>query len=273
MRTPLARIAIYSVLVLAAVLTLAPLMWMVSVSLMPAGESSAVPPRLMPSRVTLAHYEVLFTRMNIGRYLVNSLVIASAATVISLTTTSMAAFAFAKLRFQGRAALFRTLMAGLLVPTQVALLPLFLMLKNLGLVNTYWGVIIPGMASIFGIFLIRQYARAVPDSVLDAARVDGAGELRVYWSVFLPLCRPILVTLALFTFMGVWNDFMWPLIVLSDDALYTLPVALANLLGEHGQDTELMMAGAVVTTLPVMLLFLVLQRYYIQGITLGGVKE
>jgi len=152
------------------------------------------------------------------------------------------------------------------------MLPLFLLLKQFGLINTYWGVIIPGMANIFGIFLIRQYLLAIPDSLLDAARMDGAGEFRIYWSLILPLCRPILVTLAIFTFMGAWNDFMWPLIVLTDSARYTLPVALANLLGEHVQDTELMMAGSVLTVLPVLLLFVALQRYYIAGIMLGGMK-
>ena len=152
------------------------------------------------------------------------------------------------------------------------MLPLFLMLKQIGLVNTYWGVIIPGMTSIFGIFLIRQYALTIPDSLLDAARIDGAGEFRIYWSMVLPLCRPILVTLAIFTFMGAWNDFMWPLIVLTDEAMYTLPVALANLFGEHVQDTELMMAGAVLTVLPVMILFIFVQRAYIEGITAGSLK-
>ena len=156
----------------------------------------------------------------------------------------MAGYAFAKLRFPGRERLFRALLAALVIPGQVAMLPLFLMLKQLGLINTYWGVIIPGMASVFGIFLVRQYALSIPDSLLDAARIDGAGEFRIYWSLVLPLCRPVLVTLAIFTFMGTWNDFLWPLIVLADDDLYTLPVALANLLGEHVQDTELMMAGA-----------------------------
>jgi multiple sugar transport system permease protein len=153
------------------------------------------------------------------------------------------------------------------------MLPLFLLLKHMGLVNTYWGVIIPGMASIFGIFLIRQYTLSVPDALLDAARLDGAGEFRIYWSVVLPLLRPILVTLAIFTFMGSWNDFMWPLIVLTDEDMYTLPVALANLMGEHVQDTELMLAGSVLTVLPVMALFVALQRYYMEGLLLGGVKE
>jgi len=139
-------------------------------------------------------------------------------------------------------------------------------------VNSYWGVIIPSLASIFGIFLIRQYTLALPDDLLDAARIDGAGELRIYRSIVLPVITPILATIAIWTFLNAWNDFMWPLIVLSDESRYTLPVALANLSGEHVQDTELMMAGAVVTVLPVMVVFLVLQRYYIQGVMAGSVK-
>jgi multiple sugar transport system permease protein len=152
------------------------------------------------------------------------------------------------------------------------MLPLFLFLKELGLINTYGGVIVPAMASIFGIFLFRQYAVSIPDELLDAARIDGAGELRIFLAIVLPLCRPILVTLAIFTFMAVWNDFMWPLIVLTDASMHTLPVALATLMGEYVQDTELMMAGAVLTVLPVLLLFAFLQRYYIEGITVGSVK-
>jgi len=153
------------------------------------------------------------------------------------------------------------------------MLTLFLRLRELHLVNTYAAVLVPGMASVFGIFLVRQYAAGIPDSILDAARVDGAGELRLFRSLVLRLCAPILVTLAVFTFMGTWNDFMWPLIVLADEHLYTLPVALATLAGEHVQDVELMMAGAVLTILPVVILFVALQRYYVAGITAGGVKE
>ena len=153
------------------------------------------------------------------------------------------------------------------------MLPLFLLLRALGLVDTYAGVVVPGLASVFGIVLVRQYALGIPDAVLDAARVDGAGELRIYRSVALALSAPILVTLALFTFMGAWNDFMWPLIVLADRDRYTLPVALASLAGEHVQDVELMTAGAVLTVLPVVVLFLALQRHYVAGVLAGGVKE
>jgi multiple sugar transport system permease protein len=184
----------------------------------------------------------------------------------------MAGYAFAKLRFAGREAIFKALLAALVIPGQVAMLPLFLMLKQMGLVNTWAGVILPGMAGVFGIFLVRQYARSVPDDLLEAARIDGAGELRIFFLVVLPLLRPILVTLAMFAFLGSWNDFMWPLIVLTDSALHTLPVALASLSREHVQDSELMMAGAVVTILPVLLLFLGLQRHYLQGLTSGAVK-
>jgi multiple sugar transport system permease protein len=160
----------------------------------------------------------------------------------------------------------------LVVPAQVGMLPLFLMLRELGVINTYVGVIIPWMASVLGIFLVRQYALSIPDDLLDAARLDGASEFRIYRSVVLPVISPILVTVAIYTFLGSWNDFLWPLIVLSDDRWYTLPVALAGLSGEYVQDVELMMAGAVVTVLPVMVVFLALQRYYIQGIMMGSVK-
>jgi multiple sugar transport system permease protein len=160
----------------------------------------------------------------------------------------------------------------LVIPGQVAMLPLFLMLKGAGLVNTYAGVLLPGLASIFGIFLVREYARSIPGELLEAARIEGAGELRIFVSIVLPLLRPILVTLAIFTFLASWNDFMWPLIVLTDSALQTLPVALAGLSREHVQDNELMMAGAVLTILPPLVLFLALQRYYLRGLLMGSVK-
>ncbi len=260
-------------LMIGLLLTLFPLVWMVSVSLMPDMESNHFPPRLFPRKPTFEHYQSLFSQLNLARYLFNSTLLASAITLISLLLNSMAGYAFAKLKFAGSDRWFKLLLAAMVIPGQVTLLPLFLMLKQMGLINTYAGVIIPGMTSIFGIFLIRQYTLSIPDSLLNAARIDGASEFRIYWSLVLPICKPILVTLAIFTFMGAWSDFMWPLIVLTDNDHYTLPVALANLLGEHVQDPELMMAGAVLTLLPVILLFLALQKYYIEGLILGSVKE
>lgn len=255
-----------------ALLTLTPLLWMVSASFMPAGDANSVPPPLWPRRATLAHYVELFTRLNLARNFANSLLVAVSATFISLITNSLAGYAFAKLRFRGRDRIFALLLGALVIPAQVGMLPLFLLLKSMGLVNTMVGAIVPGMASIFGIFMIRQFALAIPDDLLDAARLDGAGEFEIFRTIVLPVLAPILVTLATFTFLSTWNDFMWPLIVLSDDAKYTLPVALANLSGEHVQDTELMMAGAVLTVLPVLALFLVMQRSYVRGVMMGSVK-
>jgi len=271
-RERMTRVLLHALLVLGAALALVPMVWMVSASLMPSGEASSFPPHFFPSRPTLEHYTDLFTRLNLGRYLLNSGFVALVVTSASLIINAMAGYAFAKLRFRGRDRLFRVLSTGLVLPVQVAMLPLFLLLKNMGLINTYWGVIIPGLASIFGIFLVRQYALAIPDEMLDAARVDGASEFRIFWSIVVPGIMPILATLSIWTFLATWNDFMWPLIVLSDASHYTLPVALANLSGEHVQDTELMMAGSVLTVIPVMLVFLFLQRYYIQGVMAGSVK-
>lgn len=255
-----------------ALLSLAPLAWMVSVSFMPRGEASHFPPPFLPSLATLDNYRELFATTGVARNFANSVLVAGAITLLSLLVNTMAGYAFAKLRFAGRERIFQLLLAALVVPAQVAMLPLFLLMKQLGLVNSYWGVIVPALATVFGIFLVRQYARSIPDELIEAARIDGAGELRIFFQVVLPMLKPVLVTLAIFTFMGAWNDFMWPLIVLTDQEHYTLPVALAALSREHIMDVEMMMAGAVVTVLPVLLLFLVLQRYYIQGLLLGSVK-
>ena len=257
---------------LGAAATLFPLLWMVSVSLMPTGASSTYPPPILPSALTLDHYRELFAAQHMGRFFLNSVIVASSATLLALIFNGMAGYAFAKLHFKGREALYQLLLAGLLVPVQVTMIPLFGLLKWLGLVNTYAGAIVPGVASIFGIFLVRQYALSIPDELLDAARVDGASEWRIFRSVVVPVLTPILVTLGIFVFLATWNDFMWPLIVLSDRDMQTLPVALAGLSSEHVQDNELMMAGAVVTVLPVLVLFLALQRFYLRGIMAGSVK-
>ena len=266
-------VLLYAVLMGTAAVTLAPLVWMVSASLMPTGGANAFPPPFLPRQVTLEHYVNLFSRGNLARYLFNSAFLSVAVTLVSLVFNSMAGYAFAKYRFAGRESLFKLLVASMVIPSQVTMLPLFLMLNKMGFINTYMGVIIPGMAGIFGIFLIRQFAMAIPDSLIEAARIDGASDFRIYWSIILPLCRPVLITLAIFSFMGTWNDFLWPLIVMTDDTMYTLPVALANLSLEHVQDTELMMAGSVMTVLPVLILFIAVQKYYISGIMAGSVKE
>lgn len=255
-----------------AAVSLFPLLWMVSVSFMPAGASSTLPTPLLPSAPTLANYRQLFGSVGMGRYFLNSLALAALSTSISVAFNVMAGYAFAKLRFRGRDAIFKALLGALVIPGQVAMLPLFLMLKPLGLINSYAGAVVPMMASVFGIFLVRQFARGIPDDLLEAARIDGAHEFRIFLTIVVPLLTPVLATLAIFSFLGSWNDFMWPLIVLTDDSLHTLPVALAGLSREHVQDNELMMAGSVVTVLPVLLVFLALQRHYLAGLMAGSVK-
>ena len=262
-------------------LTIAPLLYMVIVSFMPRGESSNLPTPLWPSHWSMENYhELLVRRLIDGAWfdyrivpaLFNSVAIAAISTLLGLLLTVPAGYAFAKLRFRGRERLLKILIASLVVPGQVAMLPLFLIFKQLGLVNSYAGVILPSLAGIFAILFVRQATLAIPDEMIDAARIDGASETRIFVTIVLPLLTPIVVTLALFMFLGSWNDFLWPLIVLADQHLYTLPVAVAAIAREHSADGELMMAAAVVTTMPVLLLFLAMQRYYLTGLLGGSVK-
>ena len=265
--------AVNTALVVLTTLTLFPLFWMASVSLMAPGEASRFPPPLLPASPTLENYRELLGAEGIVRQAFNSLWLALAATAMSVTFNVAAGYAFAKLRFPGRERLFRTLLGALVIPAQVTMMPLFLMLKSMGLVNTYTGALVPWITGVFGIFLVRQYAQSVPDELIEAARIDGASELRILLQVVLPVIRPILATLAVLTFLASWNDFMWPLIVLSDRDMQTLPLALASLSREHVQDAELMMAGSVLTVAPVLAVFLVLQRHYMQGLLAGSVKQ
>lgn len=257
---------------LVALITIAPLLWMVSVSLMARGEAAHFPPPLWPASPTLENYHLLFVSFGVGRFLLNSILISTLATGLALLFTIPAGYAFAKLRFKGRDATFRLLVAALVVPGQIGMLPLFLELKAMGLVNSYAGTLVPWLAGIFGIFLVRQYCLSIPDEMLEAARIDGASEGQILRRIVLPILTPIIVTLALYVFLSSWNDFMWPLIILADQDLYTLPVALAANSRQNVQDYEIMMAGAVVTTLPVLILFLALQRYYLSGLLTGSVK-
>ncbi len=265
-----------------AVAVAAPLLWMLNVSLMPKGAAASYPPPFWPHHATLDNYRELLlphagpdgakTSYKILPAFFNSVILALLATVLGLALTVPAGYAFAKLHFTGRARLLQALLALAVVPAQVAMLPLFLMLKWVGLLNSYWGVLVPGIAGVYGVLFVRQASLSLPDEMLDAARVDGASEWRIFTSIVLPLLRPVVVTLALFTFLASWSDFLWPLICITDQNLYTLPVALAAISREHAGDVELMMAGAVVTTAPVLIIFLSLQRYYFRGLLSGGVK-
>ena len=274
-------ISVNAAVALLTLTTLAPLVWMVLVSFMPRGQSGTSPPPLWPSRWSWEnYYELLTPRLIDGVWfdyrivpaLENSLYVAVLSTLYGLLLTVPAGYAFAKLRFRGRDRVLRLLIALLVVPGQVAMLPLFLVFRELGLVNSYAGAVMPSLAAVFAVLFVRQATLSVPDEMIDAARLDGASETRIFVSVVLPLLVPVVVTLALFMFLGSWNDFLWPLIVLADQQKYTLPVAIASIAREHAADGELMMAASVVATLPILLLFLVLQRYYLSGLLGGSVK-
>ncbi len=267
------KLFLYTFLIISSIITLVPFIWMISASFMPDGKASVYPPVFFPTEFVFDQYIHLLTRLNVARSFTNSILLSTMVTFFSLFFNSMAGYAFAKYRFAGKTKLFNLLLVNMIVPSQVTMLPLFLMLKSVGLINTYMAIIVTGLANIFGIFLIRQYCMSIPDSLIEAAKMDGASDFQVYRKIILPLATPILVTLAIITFLGTWNDFLWPLIALTDDSMYTLPVALSSLMLEHTKDPELMMAGSVITIIPVIIVFLALQRYYIKGIMLGGVKE
>jgi multiple sugar transport system permease protein len=281
--TPKLRRAVLTNTAVAALtaVVLLPLVWMVLVSFMPRYASSHNPPPLWPVRWTLENYhELLARRLIDGAWfdyrimpaLWNSLLVAALATIFGLLLTVPAGYAFAKLKFRGRERILKLLIGALVVPGQVAMLPLFLMFRELGLIDTYAGVILPSLAGVFAVLFVRQTTLSIPDEMIEAARLDGASELRIFIAIVLPLLMPVTITLALFMFLGAWNDFLWPLIILVDQHRYTLPVAIAAIGREHAADGELMMAASVVTTLPVLALFLALQRYYIGGLLGGAVK-
>lgn len=270
---PMETWGLHFLLLLVAVVTLMPFFWMVSTSFKSGGGIFTYPPEWLPKEPTIAWYRDLIREVNFLVHFKNSLIVSISVTALSLLLNSMAGYAFAKHRFAGRDSIFKFLLGSMMIPSQITMIPVFLLLKKIGLLNSYLGLIIPVSASVFGIFLIRQFMMSIPNDLIESARIDGASEFRIYWSVVLPLCRPVLATLGIFTFMSTWNDFLWPLIVMLREESYTLPVALANLNGQHPTSFGLLMAAAVVVVLPVILVFLLAQRYVIQGIATSGIKE
>jgi len=265
--------SLYALLAICLAATLLPFVWMLSTSFKDASEIYTKTPVFIPKAPTLQNYDQLFEKVDFIRNFINSIIVATGLTFLSLLINALAAYAFAKLNFAGREKIFSLLLLTMMVPGQVTMMPVFIILKSLGLHNSYLGLIIPGSANIFAIFMLRQFMRDIPGELIDAARIDGCGEFRVFFSIVLPLCKPVLVTLLIFNFMGAWNEFLWPLIIMIKEEKYTLPVALANLNGQFGTDWGILMAGSVVIVVPVIAVFLMAQKHYIQGITAGAVKE
>ena len=266
-------ILIVGVLSLGALLMILPYYWMVISSIKPPEELFAFPPRFYVERPTFKPYIELFTLLPMARSLFNSIFVASVVTLSNMLLGSMAGYAFAKLRFPGRDIIFFALISAMMIPWQTFLIPGFVIVKHLGWLNTYWALIIPNLAMPFGIFLCRQYIVSIPDGLIEAARIDGYSEFGIYRKVILPLITPALATLAIFTFLSQWNSFVWPLVVTQSSSMRTVPLIIAVLNGQFGSNFAMVMAGALVVTLPMLIVFLIFQRQFIKGVFLTSVRE
>jgi len=263
----------YALLTLFAAITVFPFLWMMLTSLKGSTDPIAsVPPQLLPGHPTLANYQRVLDSLPILKFFQNSIVVSIAVTGLNVLVSAMAAYPLAKMRFRGREAIFYLLLATLIVPTQLTYIPSFILAVNVfHYYDTLPAVILPGLASAFNIFLMRQAFRGVPNDLIDAARVDGAGEWRIWWQILLPIVRPSLAAVAIFTFVTSWNDFLWPSLMLHDRTQMTLPVGLAALQGFFSSDFRSIAAGVTMTVIPILLFFIVVQRYFVRGLA-GAVK-
>ncbi|MBD1913594.1 carbohydrate ABC transporter permease [Leptolyngbya sp. FACHB-16] len=268
------KVGLYVLLVAIALGMLLPLIWLVSTAFKaPTEDIFQFPPRFIPETPTLTNFVKVWQTNPFGRYLWNSTLVAVLTVTLNLLFCSLAAYPLARLQFRGREAIFTLVVATILIPFQIVMIPLYILTVQLGLRNTYLGVVFPAIASAFGIFLLRQAFQGVPKELEEAARMDGCSELGIWWHVMLPSVRPALVTLAIFVFIGSWSDFLWPLIVLDQPERYTLPLGVAKLAGSlSGDDWRLIAAGSVISIAPILLLFIIAQRYIVPTDTGSGVK-
>ena len=254
------------------ILWLLPIIWMISTSLKPETMIVTRTPQWIPRVVTLENYRTAIQKAAIFRWLMNSTLVAVITTILVLLIDAMAAYAFARLEFFGRDVIFAVVLATLMVPGQVTIIPLYLFFNDLDLIDTYPAVILPRMAAAIGVFMLRQFFLSIPVDLEEAARIDGCSRYGIFWRIILPLARPSLTALAIFTLVWSWNDFMWPLIVLPSKEMYTLPVGISTLVGYHGRDWGMQMASSFLASLPVLILFLIFQREFIKGVAMTGLK-
>ena len=266
------RVFIYGGLAILSLVMLFPLFWLLSSAFKPLGETLLWPPRLLPIQFRPQNFIEAWQMSHFTRVLFNSGVVTVATTVLSVLVNSMAGYGFAKFRFPGRNILFALVLGTLMVPFQVIMVPLFFILRDLDWLNTYHGLVMPRVADAFGIFLMRQFIQSIPSELTEAARIDGASELTIFWRIVLPLCKPAIAVLAIFTFMWRWNDLLWPLVAVTSQDMYTVQLALANFQREYFVEWHYLMALTAVSVLPIMALFLRFQRYFVAGITLSGLK-
>lgn len=270
-RIGIRAVVLHVVIIAGALVMFFPFFWTIITSITP-GAGLTQTPALIPENPSIDAYLRLFSERPFGRQIVNSLFLAAVTTIVQLVTSSTAAYAFSRLPFRGRGVVFALYLATMMIPLQVLVVPLFVELKTFGLLNTFLGALLPTFASAFGIFLLRQAVNQVPRELDEAATLDGAGHFRTFFSIVLPNIRPALATLTVFAFMGSWNSFLWPLVVLRKPELQTLPVALAGLQGQYTTEWDIVMAGSVISVLPILAIYLFAQKYVIQGVASSGIK-
>ena len=271
-RRRLGQAGYYIISILLAVLALIPFLWMISTSLKSRGALMSIPIEWIPTEPTLDAYTEVFSRFPFLRTIGNSLFISVAFTLITLVSASMAAFAFAKLRFRGSGVILSIYIATMMIPTQVTMIPLFVVMNRLGLIDSYASVILPSMFKPFAVFLLVQQMKTIPNDYLDAARIDGAGLFHICFRVALPLCIPTLATLAVTTFMESWNDYLWPLLMLTDRNKMTLPIALSTLNGQYNTEYNVLMAGSLISMIPIIIIYIAAQKQFKAGLMAGGIK-
>jgi len=270
--SPIEQVAVHGLLIIWLLISVIPFVWMLSTSFKGPGEIFIFPPRWIPRNPTFNNYIDLFQNMNFGRPFLNSVIVSLSTTFLSVLVATMAGYGFAKFHFKNKNLLFLFILGTIMVPGQITMIPVFLLLSRLNLLNTYWGLILPAIANAFNIFFMRQYIMGVPDELIEAAKMDGAHEGWIFFRIILPLARPAMAAITIFTFTGSWNNFLWPLIIATDESMYTLPVAVSVLGGQYTENIAMQMAGSVIVILPLIIVFLFTQRYFIKGITFTGMK-
>jgi len=266
------NIGFYAIAVLVSIVVLIPFFWMISTSLKSKGALMALPIQWIPENPTFSAYEKVFTRFPFMRAAFNSFLITVSYTLITLISASMAAFAFTKIKFPFSNGLFKMYIASMMIPTQVTLIPLFIIMNKMELINTYPSVILPSLFKVFGVFLLVQNMRTIPDDFMEAAKIDGAGKFKIYRIVILPLCLPTLATLCITTFMESWNDYLWPLLMLTEKKKMTLTLALNSLNGQYATEYNVLMAGSLLSMIPIILVYIIAQTQSKKGSLEGGVK-
>ncbi|HAO6045942.1 TPA: carbohydrate ABC transporter permease [Listeria monocytogenes] len=266
-----AQIAVITILTVGGFFMILPFIWMVLSSLKTDAEILKIPPTIWPETFTLDNFTKLFTEMDFAIYLKNTLIIVFFS-FFGLFLNAMAGYGFAKFKFKGKNKLFYLVLATMMIPGQVTMIPVYLLLNSAGLTNTMTGIVLPGLVGAFGIFLFRQFMSTISDDLLEAARLDGASEFYIFWRIVIPISRPVLAVQGILTFIAGWNSFLWPLIIANDEKFYTLSVGLQLLKGQYGSNYALQMAGATFMVIPIILIFMTFQKYILKGFNVSGMK-